>query len=183
MPRISYSCINRWCIQTYSIKQEIHTMKTKMTYATYTLIEFSIPSLRHCWIIPSINFGNVIPLNISDFVHRQVPGERNGQVVSQGQNFPALIFQIVYEFRILTVLSRQYILKKGKTPSNESKSTLQLIHFAHNEQSISHLQFENRSINSFSTVLLEDSNDLLHDRQPQGHLLRIVVPGAFGRFE
>lgn len=54
----------------------------------------------------ALHLGDVEALDVSDGVKSEVPRERHGQVVPQGQQLPALISQIVDELRVLPVLSR-----------------------------------------------------------------------------
>lgn len=45
------------------------------------------------------------------------------------------------------------------------------------------LQLKNWRVDSLSSVTFEDSDDLVEDSHPQGHLLRRVVPCALGGLE
>lgn len=51
-----------------------------------------------------VYLGNVESLDVADTVQSEVPRERHGQVVAQGQELATLIRQVVDELRVLAVL-------------------------------------------------------------------------------
>lgn len=77
---------------------------------THTLIKLSVSSTSHCWIVSSVHFSNVVPLQGTDLAHRQVPRQGDGQVVSQGEDLSALVFQVINQFGIFPILASQDFL-------------------------------------------------------------------------
>mmetsp|Transcript_3033 Transcript_3033/g.6554 ORF Transcript_3033/g.6554 Transcript_3033/m.6554 type:complete len:228 (+) Transcript_3033:889-1572(+) len=75
------------------------------------LIKLPVPSPGQGRLIPPVDFADVIPFDISHGIDRQKPGEGNGQIVPQRQQFSSLIGQIVNQFGILSVLSGQRLLE------------------------------------------------------------------------
>ena len=55
---------------------------------TYALVELAVTSPAHGGVVSSVNFGDLVPLDVLDLVHRHVPGERH----SLGENERNLIF-------------------------------------------------------------------------------------------
>lgn len=70
------------------------------------------PAFRHNRVIPSIHLPNLPNLVVGDgsAVHREIPSQRDGMVVSQCQLFTALVFQVEDEFRIFAVLVCEDVL-------------------------------------------------------------------------
>lgn len=62
-----------------------------LTKTTYTLIKLSVSTPCDRGIISAIHFRNVIPFDIRNLVHGEVPRKRYRQVVTQRQNLSALI--------------------------------------------------------------------------------------------
>lgn len=50
---------------------------------TYALIEFPESTPSHGWIIPSINFSDLIPLDTHDFILSQISGKWYCQIIPQ----------------------------------------------------------------------------------------------------
>ena len=57
---------------------------------TYALVELPISSSAHGWVVPPVDFCDLISFDVRNLVHRNETRERNGQVVSQSQNLAAL---------------------------------------------------------------------------------------------
>jgi hypothetical protein len=49
----------------------------------------------------------VVPLDIPHGIHREEPRERDGEVVPQAEQLPALVRQVVNELGVLAVLARE----------------------------------------------------------------------------
>lgn len=56
-------------------------------FATYTLIELPISSFRHCRLVSSVDAINMVPLNLSHFVHGNIACKGNLQVSSNEGNY------------------------------------------------------------------------------------------------
>ena len=72
---------------------------------SYALVKLAISSTAHGRIVSPINFGDLVSLDVLDLVHGNVSGKRNSQVVAQGQNFAALILEIVDQLGVLAVFA------------------------------------------------------------------------------
>ena len=47
---------------------------------TYALVELAVTSPAHGGVVSSVNFCDLVPLDVLDLVHRHVPGKRNSLV-------------------------------------------------------------------------------------------------------
>lgn len=55
-----------------------------------------------CRVVSSY-LGDLVALDGGDFVHGHVSGERNGEIISQGENFAALVLQVVNQLGVLAI--------------------------------------------------------------------------------
>jgi hypothetical protein len=73
-----------------------------------TLEEFAVPSLLHRRVISSVDFADVVPLDLLDAIGRHKPSKWHSQVIPKGEDLPALVLQIVDQLApFLTVLTEQ----------------------------------------------------------------------------
>lgn len=105
------------------------------------LVEFSVSSLGHVWLISSVDLGDLVPLDILDIFQGHIPGEWHSQIVSEREEFSTLIFEIVDQLRIFSVLSGQgfFQLKDWSIDFNGSMSLENLGDFIEGNLSDGHL--------------------------------------------
>ena len=119
-----------------------------------TLVKFPVSALTDRRVVSSVHLGDLVPLDIHDFVHGHVPCKWHGQIISQGQDFTTLIFQVINKFRIFAVLPGQDFF-----------------------------ELEYWGINGDCAVTFEHVDNPVNDLFSDCHLIRMEITGAFGGFE
>ena len=120
-----------------------------------TLIKLSVSTFCHDWLISSVDFSNVESLDFRNVcVHGHESCKWDCQVVSEGAFLSALVLKVINKFRVFTIFSSQDIL-----------------------------EFENGSVNFYTTVFLENFDDRIDDFSSDGHLVGVVISGTFGALD
>ena len=81
-----------------------------------TLVELSEPSTLVIWLIPSVNFSDLEPLDLVYSMCCHKPRKWNSQVISETEHFSSLICQIIHESLVVSVLLHEHLspLKYGR---------------------------------------------------------------------
>ena len=120
-----------------------------------TLVKFPHATLAHGGLVPTVDLGNVVTLNTADIgVHSEPPGKRNGQIVAKRTDLPALILEVVDEFRVLTVFTGQDLA-----------------------------QFENGGVQGCPAMALEDIGDGVENAITEESVGARPILGALGGLE
>ena len=78
---------------------------------THTLVELPVAAPGHGWVVAAVHLGDVVPLDIGDFVHGEVAGEGYREIVPQRQHLTTLVGQVVDQLGILAILPSQRLLQ------------------------------------------------------------------------
>ena len=85
--------------------------KTERQTDTHTLVELPVAAPGHGWVVAAVNFGDVVPLDIGDFVHGEVAGKGYREIVPQRQHLTTLVGQVVDQLGVLAILPSQRLLQ------------------------------------------------------------------------
>lgn len=119
------------------------------------LIKLTKPPFCDCWLISSVNFTNMKSFNFFNVsIHGHEPSKRYCQVVSERTLFTSLIIQIIYQFRVFSILPHQYAFK-----------------------------FKNWGVNFNSSVSLENLNNLINYISSDCSLSWMKISSSFWTFQ
>lgn len=116
-----------------------------------TLVELSVSSFCHCWLVSSIYLTDVKSFNFLNVsVHSHEPCKRHSQVISQRTFLSTLIFKIINKLGILSIFSCQNFF-----------------------------EFKYWCVDLDSSMLFENLNNSIDDFSSNSHLIRKVIFCSF----
>lgn len=59
-------------------------MRDALERGTHTLVELPVSAPGHGRIVSAVHFGNVVALNVGDFIHREIASKWDPRRKSQG---------------------------------------------------------------------------------------------------